>query len=184
MIVDDHPAMRSGLTTVLEEEPDLVPVGAAPGVFEAQHMFESTRPDVVMLDFHLPGQSSFEFVRWLQGRPLPPRVLLYSAHAGPRLALCALLAGTDGMLSKGSDARELVMGIRTAARGGPVPGAEASELLLAAHEHVSEVDLPLVAMVAHGASLEEVAKVEGEEPMALRNRINRILGQLAPEPVS
>jgi DNA-binding NarL/FixJ family response regulator len=184
MIVDDHPAMRAGLETVLEGEPDLVSVGAAAGVFDAQPMYAEARPDVVMLDFHLPGQSSLGLTMYLKRQVLAPHVLLYSAHAGRPLELAAALAGADGVVSKGADARELFQAVRRIAAGEEVAGASTDELMRAAAELLPEEDMPLVAMRLHGEPLAEIAKVQQTDPKALTRHFERLLSRLEPEPVA
>jgi DNA-binding NarL/FixJ family response regulator len=183
MIVDDHPAMRAGLTTVLEAEPDLEPVGAAAGTFDARPMYEERRPDVVLVDFHIPGQSSLRLTQHLKARPLPPRVLVYSAHAGPTLALATALAGGDGLVSKGADARELVAGIRMAETGEPLlPGP--TELLHVAADHLGAADLPLAALILHGSSADEIASLHGVDRKTVGRQIARMLDALEPEPAA
>ena len=181
MIVDDHPAMRAGLTTVLEQDPEIVPVGAAPGVFEAQAMYDETRPDVVMLDFHLPGQSSLRFARLVKKWSLPARLILYSAHVGPTVALAAALAGADAMVSKEAPAREMLQAIRDAASGiQTLPPA--SDLLAAATDVVPEADLPMAAMLLHGGSVAEVAQTQGVDRKTVERHLERVLSMLEPEP--
>lgn len=183
MIVDDHPAMRAGLETVLEAEPDIVPVGTASGAYDGQPLFEETRPDVVMLDFHLPGQSSLRLVRFLKGRPMPPRVIIYSAHARPAVALGAALAGADAMVSKEADARELLYSIRSVADGARILPAP-HELTAAAADHLPEEQLPLAAMLIHGTSLDDAAAAQGLDPKTASRQLDRMLEALEPQGVS
>jgi CheY-like chemotaxis protein len=55
LIVDDHPAMRAGLSAVLRAEPGLVPLDAASSVADLWPTLNRTKPDVVVLDYHLPA---------------------------------------------------------------------------------------------------------------------------------
>ncbi|MDP8968072.1 MAG: response regulator transcription factor, partial [Actinomycetota bacterium] len=96
LIVDDHPAMRAGLTAVLRAEPGLVPLDAATSVSDLWPTLKRTRPDVVVLDYHLPGDDGLVLCRRIK-RELPaPAVLLYSAYADAALTIPARLAGVDG----------------------------------------------------------------------------------------
>jgi DNA-binding NarL/FixJ family response regulator len=183
LIVDDHPAMRAGLTAVFEQEPDIVPVGAAPGDFEARPMYEDARPDVVLVDFHLPGQSSLHLTRHLKSKPLSPGVIIYSAHAGPALALGAALAGADAVISKEADARTLVNGIRMVSDGHNLL-PDTAELLLAAADHLNEEDLQLTALLLHGSSIDEIALLHRVERTTVRRHLDRILETLEPEPAA
>ena len=86
LVVDDHPALRAGLGAVLEAEPGLVYVGAVAGDHESLWpALDSIRPDVVLLDFHLPQDDGLQMCERIKQRVLAPKVILYSAHAGPGL---------------------------------------------------------------------------------------------------
>jgi AmiR/NasT family two-component response regulator len=55
-IVDDHPAMRAGVAAVLDQEKDIVVVGAATGGRQMWRMIRPVDPDVVVMDFDLDGE--------------------------------------------------------------------------------------------------------------------------------
>src|SRR3712207_7708575 len=55
LVVDDHPTILTGLRLLLRREPGLVPVGEADSALAALDAARSQRPDVVLLDLHLPG---------------------------------------------------------------------------------------------------------------------------------
>lgn len=76
MLVDDHPALRAGLQTVLRAEPGIVPVGAASGEHDLWPLLHRARPDVVILDYHLPGTDGFLLCHKIKAGVLPPAVLL------------------------------------------------------------------------------------------------------------
>ena len=105
LIVDDHPAMRTGLSAVLRAEPGLVPLDAVGSVGDLWPALHRTRPDVVVLDYHLPGDDGVPACRRLK-RELPaPAVLLYSAYADAALAIPAVLAGDAAVAGTASHGR-------------------------------------------------------------------------------
>ena len=81
LVVDDHPAMQAGLTAVLRAEPGLVPVGAVETEFELWPALTRTRPDVVLLDYHLTSSNGLALCRQVKRTLPPPAVLLFSAYA-------------------------------------------------------------------------------------------------------
>ena len=117
MLVDDHAAVRAGLEKVLDHEPDLVPVASTEGQEDLWPRFHLTRPDLVLLDFHLPGQSSVSICRRLKAIVPAPHVVFYSAYAGAGLAVPLRLAGADGIVSKAARPAELVEVVRRVAAG-------------------------------------------------------------------
>src|SRR5689334_15494390 len=100
-IADDHPAVRVGLQAALRAEPGLVPVGMAGTPAELEPLLYRTRPDVVLLDYHLPNADGLTICRRLKADPPAPAVLLYSAFADESLTVPALVAGADGIVHKG-----------------------------------------------------------------------------------
>lgn len=180
-IVDDHPALRAGLTTVLRSEPGLVPVGSAEREFDVWPLLNTTRPDVVLLDYHLPDSDGLRICRRIKSDALPPRVLVYSAYAGGDLAIPAVLAGADGVVGKGIPARELFDAIRMVARGNVVLPRIACELLEDAGRRLDTADLPILGMVMDRTPIREIAEVLGTDETAIAHRIDRMLNRLRVE---
>jgi DNA-binding NarL/FixJ family response regulator len=183
LLVEDHPSMRTGLLTVLDHEPGIVPVGAADGVFNGWALYNSTRPDVVLLDFHLPGESSLRFAQELKALVPTPRVVLHSAHAGPTLALGALLAEVDALLGKGVDARQLSEVLRSVVRGERQPLAHDGHVRQAAADHLRPSDLPMATMLMDGVTVLEIAAALRVPATAVRRRIAAMLAVIERAPV-
>jgi len=181
VVVDDHPALRAGLSTVLRAEPGLVHVGASGGDDESLWpVLDTARPDVVLLDFHLPGADGLQLCLRIKERLLAPKVVLYSAHAGRGLALPAALAGADALTSKAAPARELFEVIRRVARGERVLPPVTREQLDQASEQIGEEDLPVLGLLLQGASRTDIAAALALPVAEVPDRIRRLLGALRP----
>ena len=156
-VIDDHHAIRLGLQTALESEPGLEPVGSAATANDAEVLLYRTRPDVVLLDYHLPGIDGLTLCRRIKSQPPTPGVVLYSAFADPAMTVPAIVAGVDAIVHKGGQPRELFEAIRRAARGeATLP--EVSEPLLEAAGHALDADdLPLLGMLLRGTTATEAA---------------------------
>jgi DNA-binding NarL/FixJ family response regulator len=181
LIVDDHPAMRAGLTAVLRAEPGIVPLGAASSEDDLPGMLERTSPDVVLLDYHLPGADGLKLCRRLKRGDRAPAVLLYSAYADSAMVVPAILAGADGVLNKSAPAPELFDALRAVARGDrvlpPVPRA----LLEAAGARVEPEDMPILAMMIDGTSPEDVADALRADDRDVARRIDAMIERLRVE---
>lgn len=183
--VDDHPALRAGMTAVLRSEPGLVPVGTATGEADLWTQLERTGPDVVVLDYHLPGTDGLRLCRRIKRRADPPAVLLLSAYAGPRLALAARLAGADGLIGKSAPADAIFDAIRTVARGDERFSPLTREVLDEAGRKLDGEDLPLLGMLLDGATTDEVAQALRLPSPEVEARIERVLLALQIElPIS
>lgn len=181
LIVDDHPAMRAGLTAVLRSEPGIVPLAAASSADDLEPALHRTRPDVVLLDYHLPGSDGLRLCRRLKQELPAPAVLLYSAYADASLVIPSLLAGADGLLNKSVPANELYDAIRAVARGDRVLPPVPHELMNAASRELEAQDLPILSMVVEGHSTAEVAQTLRIEPRDVLARIDAMIDRLRVE---
>jgi DNA-binding NarL/FixJ family response regulator len=191
LIVDDHAAVRGGLSALLASEPDLEPVGSAAGAREALELARTLSPDVSIVDFQLGDRDGLTLCRQLKELPGPIRVLLYSAYADGPLALAAVIAGADGVVHKTALADQLCQAIRTVARG----GGAVPPIGPAAHATVAEClepeDLPILAMLVAGNDTGEISAVLGvsEEWLfarrwAMVERLRRMSGRRAAPAVA
>ncbi len=180
-VVDDHPAVRAGLEAVLQAAPGLVPVGAAEGELDLWPLLKTTDPDVVLLDYHLPGRDGLQICRRIKAAALAPKVLLYSAYASGELAIPAVLAGADGVVGKGIPARELFDAIRAVVDGEHVLPPVPRELMESAARRVDPVDLPILGMLLDHTPTDQIRDVMRMEDHVLAHRIERMLGKLRVE---
>lgn len=162
-----------------------MPTGAAADEYELWPLLQRTDPDVVLVDYHLPGTDGLVLCRRLKARALAPKVIVYSAYAGAELAVPAILAGADGIVHKGVPARELYNAVRTVAGGGTLLPELSPPLVEAASTRLDERDLPLFRMLLERTPPPEVAHALGIDPETLPHRIEDLITRLRVEvPVS
>ena len=123
VIVDDHSIFRSGLRHDLDHRIDVV--GEAADVPSAVAVIAETRPDVVLLDVHLPGAESdpiggAEVLRI--AAPLSPttRFLALSVSDAAEDVVRVIRAGARGYITKGASGSEVSRAVRTVADGDAV----------------------------------------------------------------
>jgi len=181
LIVDDHPAMRAGLSAVLRAEPSLVPLNAASSVEDLWPTLNRTKPDVVVLDYHLPGDDGLVLCRRIKIQVPPPAVLLYSAYADASLMIPARLAGADGLINKSAPASELYDAIRRVARGEQVLPPISRELLDAAARDLDPEELPILGMTLENTPVSEMATTLGIDAEDVKHRLDRMIKRLKIE---
>lgn len=177
-IVDDHYAIRIGLTAALSGEPDLEPVGAASCAADLPPLLYRTDPDVVLLDYRLPDVDGLTLCRRLKDETPAAKVILHSAFADDWLIIPAMLAGADGVVHKGSPGRELAETIRAVAGGRTALPPVNTDLLRASAESVHPDDRPVLAMLVHGTSRADIAEALALTPATLRDRQDRMIAAL------
>ena len=173
-IVDDHPALAAGLTAVLKTEPGFAPVGIAAGEEELWPLLYRTSPDVVLLDYHLPGTDGLQLARRISG----PRVIIYSAYTDALLALGARVAGAAAIAGKAAPARELFDLLRRVARGERVLPPVTPEVLAEAAERMDPEDGPLLSLLLDDTAPADVSAMLRIEPRELQWRTERLLSRL------
>ena len=181
LLVDDHPALRTGLTAVLRAEPGLVPLGTAADEEELWPALNRTKPDVVLLDYHLPPADGLVLCRRIKRTMPPPKVLLYSAYADASLVIPAMLAGADGLVNKGAPAPELYDAVRTVARGERVMPPLSRELLDAAQSRLDDEDIPVLMMALDQTPEGEIARTLRVSPEDMSHRLDRMIARLKVE---
>jgi DNA-binding NarL/FixJ family response regulator len=177
-IIDDHHAIRLGLRTALLSEPGLEPVGSAADAVEAAVLMYRTRPDVVLLDYHLPGTDGLTLCRRIKSEVPAPAVVLYSAFADPSMTVPAIVAGADAIVHKGGQTRDLFDAIRQTARGDKALPPVSEPLLEAAGQALESDDLPLLGMLVNRTSPADIALTMRLDRQELDRRIAGILGRL------
>ena len=104
------PPFGPGWPMVLDYEPDMVHVGGAASVAEVGPLIYRTRPDAVVLDYHLPDGNGLEVARSIKSCAPAPKIVLYSAYADSTFVVPGLVAGIDGIINKGAQPNELLRG--------------------------------------------------------------------------
>jgi DNA-binding NarL/FixJ family response regulator len=184
-IVDDHAAVREGLRALLDGEPMITPVGVAATAHDAVALVARSRPDVVLLDYHLPGEDGLSLCLRLKAADELPRVILYSAFADDELALLAAIAGADALIDKSSAPGEVCETVRAVARGERRTPSPSPTVLADAGARLDPSDLPVLGMLAQGTPADEAAARLGTTDAELAARRSAILARLqAPATVT
>lgn len=101
LVIDDSSLMRKLLTEIINTEPDLEVVGAAPDAHIAREMIKSLNPDVVTLDVQMPKMDGLEFLEKLMRlRPTPVVMVSSFTEAGSESTLRALELGAVDFIGK------------------------------------------------------------------------------------
>jgi DNA-binding NarL/FixJ family response regulator len=117
LLAEDHALVRRGTAVLLSTEPDMEVVGQACDGIEAVAMAEQLRPDVVLMDLHMPRQNGVAATREIT-RTLPgTQVLVLTTLEDDESVFEAVRAGAHGYLLKDVTEQELLDTIRALRRG-------------------------------------------------------------------
>jgi DNA-binding NarL/FixJ family response regulator len=131
LIVDDHEIVREGIRNLLARSGKSWEVcGEASNTSDAMAAIKSLRPDVVVLDVTMPGISGLEAARLISKLDVATRILIFTMHESPRIAVEVRDAGAHGYVSKSQASRDLVLAIQTLLSGGTffaVPSGQSTD---------------------------------------------------------
>lgn len=131
LLVDDHNLFRSGIKLLLQRQPDFQVVGEAADGLEGVKRAKELKPDIVLLDMHMPGLNGREAVQLIhQDQPGGHIVMLTVSEDEDDLAHC-LQAGATGYLLKNIDADYLITSLKKIMQGESVISAEMTAKLVA-----------------------------------------------------
>ncbi|MGD9369573.1 MAG: response regulator transcription factor [Desulfobacteraceae bacterium] len=102
-IVDDSSLLRDRLGESIAEIKGVEAVGAANDVQMALEMIPTFRPDVVILDIHLPNGNGITVLEKLKSEPAPPIVIMFTAYPYPQYRQKCLQAGADYFFDKATE---------------------------------------------------------------------------------
>jgi len=117
LVADDHTVVREGIRHVLEREPGFEVVAEASTGVEVVPLAERHRPDVVVLDISMPGESGIQVAARLRQRLPEIRVLILSMYDNAEYVLESVRAGAHGYILKDTAATELRRAIRAVQNG-------------------------------------------------------------------
>lgn len=188
LIVDDHEMVRAGLRTVLAADPEIEVVAEAASGAQALALVRERRPEVVLLDAHLPDIGGAEVCRRLHAEVPGVAVAMLTTFSDDELVRSCVRAGADGYLLKDIERLDLGRSIRALARGEAVIDPKVAPLVLAAArlaEQTAESEQPLterqrdvLRLVAEGRSNREIAERMYLSELTVKGYIEEILRQL------
>lgn len=114
VVCDDHAMLRLGLSSAIEAAGDLEVVGQAADGPAAIELINRQRPDVAVVDLHMPGASGLEVARACANMT---KLLLFTADEDPGTAKEALAVGAAGILLKRGPLDELARAVQAVAVG-------------------------------------------------------------------
>jgi two-component system, NarL family, response regulator NreC len=167
LVVDDHAVVRSGLRMLLDAESDFDVVAEAGNAREAVFEARAHKPDVIVLDVVMPGESGIDVLPKLKKEAPSAKVLVLSMQDDPRYVREAFAQGANGYVLKEAADAEVVGAVREIAAGGeyvhPALGArmvaaEAQARAAAAADPLSEREREVLRLLALGHTNQEIAK--------------------------
>lgn len=190
LVVDDHPAFRMGLAGMLSTVGDIELVGDASDGHEAIERIRELRPDVVLMDLHMPGLGGIEATKEVTSDAEAPAVVVLTMIEDDDALLAAMRAGASGYLLKGADKDDVVRAVQAAAAGEIIFGhgvANGIRQLLSSPRpaapnrsfpELSEREVDVLDLIARGMRNADIAAELYVSEKTVRNHVSNIFSKL------
>jgi DNA-binding NarL/FixJ family response regulator len=117
LLVDDHPIVRKGLRSSIEEHDGIEIVGEAGDGEAALQLIRRLSPDIAVLDVDIPKMDGFAVARELQKLGMTTKIVFLTLHTDPDFFDTAIDCGGKGYLLKDGASEEIVAGLRAVSAG-------------------------------------------------------------------
>lgn len=190
LVVDDHPAFRHGLESILREVEGVEVVGSAASGEEAVRLAAELLPSVVLMDLRMPGVDGIEATRRLVASGASAAVVVLTMLDDDGSVFAAMRAGAMGYLLKGADQDEIARAVRAVAAGEVLLGPEVAQRVvahfagglqgreMATFPSLTERERQVLHLVAAGRGNAAIAHELGISLKTVRNHVSNVLTKL------
>ncbi|MDX2019786.1 MAG: response regulator transcription factor [Deltaproteobacteria bacterium] len=179
LIVEDHFVARMGLRTMIDFQKDMSVAAEARSGAEAVEMFQTSSPDVVLMDLRLPIIDGIAATELIIKYNSAAKVLVFSSFDAESDVVRAHAAGARGYVLKSADGEDLLTAIRSVAAGGRYfPQAMQESLLRAGNIGLSAREKELLVLLAKGLNNKEISDVTDITPGTVRIYLTRLFAKL------
>jgi two-component system NarL family response regulator len=180
MVVDDHFAIRMGLTGSINLEPDMAVEAEASNGSQAIEGFRKHQPDIVLMDLKLPGASGIEATAAICKEFPKAAIIMLSTHDGEEDIYRSLQAGARAYILKDAAREELMAAIRKVHAGerviSPAVGARLAERMTRAELTAREIEV--LKLMAKGRSNKEIGSALGIAEVTVKLHVGHLLTKL------
>jgi DNA-binding NarL/FixJ family response regulator len=188
LVADDHEVVRTGLASLFEDS-DIDIVAEASDGAEAVRLAKKHKPDVVLLDIHMPDGGGLDALDVIQ-RELPDtKVVMLSTYDNPTYIARAVALGASDYVLKGTGRKQLILAIEAAASGqelGPTSEMHKVAGAMNTRKRPDDEDMPLtnresqvLRHVALGLSNKEIGQSLGISVETVKEHVQNILRKIS-----
>lgn len=168
VLVDDHELVRTGFRMILAQQSGIEVVGEAADGEQGLALIRSAKPDVALVDVHMPQISGIELTDRVRKHKLATRIVILTVLNEAPFPKRLIEAGASGYLTKGCTADELVRAVRQVADGRRYLSPDVAEVLALGaldgnaatpFEALSSRELDVALMLAQGRDMQHIAKL-------------------------
>ncbi len=186
-VADDHPVYRSGLRTLVEENPLMDFAGEAADGDEAIKVCRQQAPDVILMDIRMPGTSGVEATRRIIAEQPTVGVLILTMLEDDTSVFAAMRAGARGYVLKGAAPEEIIRAVTVVAAGDAIFSAGVARRMSSYFDphsrastfpELSSRERDILDLLAAGRPNPDIVARLGLSEKTVRNNVSNIFTKL------
>jgi DNA-binding NarL/FixJ family response regulator len=180
MSVDDHPLLREGISTIINNQPDMSLIASVATGAEGIKSFHELQPDVALVDLRLPDLSGIEVIMAIRAQHAAARLIVLTTFDGDTEIQRAFKAGASGYLLKSMPPKQIVDTVRTVHAGKRVIPPQIA-LQIAEHlgeEPLSQRELEVLRHVAEGNRNRDIAELLNISEETVKVHLKHVMEKL------
>ena len=180
LIVDDHPVVLAGLTSMLNTQQGIEVLGAASSGEEALEMLRTESTDLLLLDLRMAGMGGIDTLHALKRAKIETRVIILTSYETDEEIYRAVQAGAQGYLLKDAPQSDMIEAIRAVHSGKRYfprhIAARLAERMM--QTSLTARELEVLRMLARGLTNKEIGNALDISGNTVRNHVNSIIEKL------
>ena len=190
-VIDNHPVVHEGLRSIIDNQDDLIVCGEALGASQTLELFETSKPDLVIIDVSLGDENGIQLIQEMRDLNAELPIMVFSAAPESGYAEPIMRAGASGYLMKDKAPETIVLAIRTVLEGNIYLSQTMANLLsqVFGRENapskprsvvagLSQRELEVFRLIGEGKSTRQIAQQLHRSPKTIESHIERIKQKL------
>ncbi len=191
LVVDDHPLLRTGVTTCLSSVEDFSTVGESDNAADALWLVRQARPDVVLLDIRLKGSmNGIDLAREIRRESPTTKIVMLTNYTYEPYVRAAMEVGVEGYIIKDTPPSEVIEAMRMVVSGRTVFSERIKEKIVAGYlssplaasrqapESLTHREQEVLRLLAEGTSNSEIAEHLALSVKAIQAHLTNIYGKM------
>ncbi|MHC1784799.1 MAG: response regulator [Anaerolineaceae bacterium] len=191
LLVDDHEVVRLGLRALLEHHAQFEVVGEAGTAKEALEKVAILKPDTVLMDIRMPGNSGIDACEEITKKFPETKVVMLTSYAEDEMLFSAIRAGASGYVLKQIGGNDLIRSLEAIGRGEALLDSAVTQRVFQevrrsgkgeealAFANLSETEKKVLMHVSEGNTNREISKLMNLGEGTVRNYVSSILSKLS-----
>jgi two-component system, NarL family, response regulator len=180
LIVDDHPVVLAGLTSMLGTQAGIEVAGSASGGEDALSILRTKPVDLVLLDLRMPGLNGIDTLHAMNRAKVSARIIILTSFETDEDIYRAVQAGAQGYLLKDAPQSDMLEAIRSVHAGRRYfprhIAARLAERMM--RTNLTPRELEVLQMLAHGLTNKQIGSALDISGNTVRNHVNSVIEKL------